>query len=472
MRRELFFLVGLTLLSLSNLNDLNKGNDVIALDESNFEEAVKNNKIMFVYFYLPECSMCKVLDSKFSESAGEIKGDNVVFAKVDCSINLVIKDKYKIKIFPTILFFFNGSWIVYSGGKHKLEMKNFIRKKLYEISTQFNSLTDVINKVKRLNQSYALHIGNEGLEDYLNFIKLIEIKGLLYSHTLNEELSNNFEDGSVLLIRSFDSEHKLLKKGYSLIELKDFLDINTFQPIEMFNARSAERLFERKIPAIIFFYSELGSKPDNHNEILKEVSSKIDIHIFINEKKKELSSWLIELFGLKDSQLPGIAIVDSREKNISKYLMKGEFNAENIIQFYQDWKEGKLQKYVISEEIPINIKGNVITLVGNNFDEIAYDQSKDVLIMFYDQYCNYCLTVYSYLEQIASELKLNEKIIIAKMNLKLNETDKVIVEVYPTIILFPQGNKNQIRFEDDDMSYDRIMAFLQQNAKSLIKEDL
>lgn len=473
MRSKLFFIVAFTLLSLFNLNDLNNSNDVILLDDSNFEETVKNNKFMLVNFYLPDCSMYRLfLKSKFFESAAELKADNVVFASIDCSVNLVSKQKYAITSYPTILFFVNGHWSKYTGGNHKLEMGRLIRKKIHDITTEFKSLTEALTKVKKSNKNYALHIGNEGLSSYLDFIKLIEIRDLLYAHSFNEELINNFEDGSVLLLRSFDSEHKLLKKGYSMSELRDFLDINTIKPIEIFNTRSAEILFERKLPALILFYSEKIGKPHNYNEILTEVASKVDIQILINEKKQIFPYWFIELFGITDLQMPGIAIVDSRQKNLKKYLMKGEFTAGNVIEFYQNWKDGKLQKYVISEEIPINNKGSVFTLVGNNFEEIAYDESRDVLVMFFDQYCNYCETVFSNLEKVALELKQNDTIVIARMNLKLNENDKVIVDNYPTLILFPQSNKNQIRFEGENMSYEAIIAFLQHNAQSLRKNDL
>ena len=51
---------------------------------------------------------------------------------------------------------------------------------------------------------------------------------------------------------------------------------------------------------------------------------------------------------------------------------------------------GNAKPYVKSAPLPKNDKGPVRTLVGSNFQKIALDEKKDVLIEFYAPWCGHC----------------------------------------------------------------------------------
>jgi thiol-disulfide isomerase/thioredoxin len=74
-----------------------------------------------------------------------------------------------------------------------------------------------------------------------------------------------------------------------------------------------------------------------------------------------------------------------------KFVMKNNFTVETFAKFVENFKNGALEPYIISQEIPLdNDKANVKIAVANNFKELVIDSDKDTLIEFYAPWSRYC----------------------------------------------------------------------------------
>ena len=76
----------------------------------------------------------------------------------------------------------------------------------------------------------------------------------------------------------------------------------------------------------------------------------------------------------------------------SKYLPSPakakEITADNLKAFVVEYFAGNLEKFLKSEALPEDWDTTPVkTLVSSNFDKVAKDKSKDVLVEFYAPWC-------------------------------------------------------------------------------------
>lgn len=93
--------------------------DVVVLNGKNFTDVVKNNRYVLVEFYAPWCGHCKALAPEYAAAATELKGENVILAKVDATEENELSQEYDIQGFPTIYFFIDGVHKTYNGQRNK-----------------------------------------------------------------------------------------------------------------------------------------------------------------------------------------------------------------------------------------------------------------------------------------------------------------------------------------------------------------
>jgi len=130
--------------------------------------------------------------------------------------------------------------------------------------------------------------------------------------------------------------------------------------------------------------------------------------------------------------------------------MEGDISEENILKFVQDWESGKLGAHYKSDPIPESQEGDVVVIVGKNFKDIVLDESKDVLVEFYAPWCGHCKKLAPIFDELATSLKHNKNLIIAKCDSTANEVDGVHIKGFPTIKFWPGKKKDSpIDFDGD-----------------------
>ena len=89
------------------------------LKEKNFTDAVKNNRFVMVEFYAPWCGHCQALAPEYAAAATELKGEDVILAKVDATEENELAQQYDVQGFPTVHFFVDGIHKPYNGQRTK-----------------------------------------------------------------------------------------------------------------------------------------------------------------------------------------------------------------------------------------------------------------------------------------------------------------------------------------------------------------
>lgn len=75
-------------------------------------------------------------------------------------------------------------------------------------------------------------------------------------------------------------------------------------------------------------------------------------------------------------------------------------------------------------------------LVSSNFDEVAFDKTKDVLVEFYAPWCGHCKQLAPIYDQLAENFKDNTEVVIAKMDSTVNELEHTKIQSFPTLKLY------------------------------------
>jgi len=133
-----------------------------------------------------------------------------------------------------------------------------------------------------------------------------------------------------------------------------------------------------------------------------------------------------------------------------KFFAKGSTEAE-------DYSKGRTAQDVVSF---INDKAGtsakvieppsaVMVLNDDNFDGIALDRTKDVLVEFYAPWCGHCKKLAPVYETVANAFMNEENVIVAKVDATENSAlaSRYEVKGYPTLKFFPKGSDAVIDYQ-------------------------
>jgi protein disulfide-isomerase A1 len=90
---------------------------------------------------------------------------------------------------------------------------------------------------------------------------------------------------------------------------------------------------------------------------------------------------------LAEPKWPSFVIQSLEDQLKYPYDQSKPVEAEAVSAMVGEYLAGKLLPKLKSQPIPETQDGNVFTLVGNQFDEVVYDDSKDVFVEFYATWC-------------------------------------------------------------------------------------
>lgn len=189
------------------------------------------------------------------------------------------------------------------------------------------------------------------------------------------------------MFKQFDEGKAVYEGGNDEAEIKKFLTAQSLPLIVEFNHESAQKIFGGEIKShLLMFVSKEAGHFEKYTDGAKEVAKKFRnevLFVTINADEEDHKR-ILDFFGMEKEEVPSMRLI-RLEEDMAKYKPENaDLGAENIEQFVQSYVDGKLKQHLLSQKLPEDWdKQPVKVLVSSNFDEVAFNKDKDVLVEFY-----------------------------------------------------------------------------------------
>lgn len=151
-----------------------------------------------------------------------------------------------------------------------------------------------------------------------------------------------------------------------------------------------------------------------------------------------------------------------------KYFPKGSTSAEDYsggrdIKDFISFIEGKTG----ARAIMAVTKENVVQLDSSNFDSVALDKTKDVLVEFYAPWCGHCKSLAPVYEKVGLAFKNEPNCVVAKVDADGERSlgERYGVSGFPTIKFFPRDSDEAEEYNEGRSEQDFI-DFLNEKCKT------
>ncbi|XP_058561270.1 protein disulfide-isomerase [Neofelis nebulosa] len=483
MLRRVLLCLALAVLTRAGAAAPEEEDHVLVLHKGNFEEALAAHKYLLVEFYAPWCGHCKALAPEYAKAAGRLKaeGSEIRLAKVDATEESDLAQRYGVRGYPTVKFFKNGDTAApreYTAGREAEDIVNWLKKRTGPAAS---TLPDRAAAEALLESSEVTVIGffKDVESDFAKqFLLAAEaIDDIPFGITSNSDVFSKYQldkDG-VVLFKKFDEGRNNFEGDITKDRLLDFIKHNQLPLVIEFTEQTAPKIFGGEIKTHILLFlpksvSDYESKLSNFKKAAERFKGKI-LFIFIDSDHTD-NQRILEFFGLKKEECPAVRLI-TLEEEMTKYKPESdELTAAKIEEFCHRFLEGKIKPHLMSQELPEDWdKQPVKVLVGKNFEEVAFDEKKNVFVEFYAPWCGHCKQLAPIWDKLGETYKDHENVVIAKMDSTANEVEAVRVHSFPTLKFFPAGAGRAVIDYNGERTLDGFKKFLESGGQDGAGDD-
>jgi len=470
-----FTAILLGMVALTIADEITKEEGVLVLTEKNFEGAIADNEFVLVEFYAPWCGHCKSLAPEYAKAAGVLaeKDSPIKLAKVDATEESKLAEQFEVRGYPTLKFFRNGKPIEYNGGRTADTIVTWVEKKTGPPAVALDTV-DAAKAFIEDNEIAVVGFFADLESDAAKAFKEVagandDYKFAIATTGSDVATENKVDAESVVLFKKFDEGRNDLTEGLTDTEaIGKFVAANALPLVVDFNHETAQKIFSGEIKSHLLMFLSKGSDEyagyhATAAKIAKDFKGQL-LFVAIDTDEEDHKR-ILEFFGIKEDELPGMRIIKLAE-DMAKYKPEsGALDEDNVRGFVQAYLDGKLKQHLLSEDIPEDWDAQPVkVLVGKNFEEVAKDVNKHVLVEFYAPWCGHCKQLAPTWDKLGEKFADNDEIVIAKMDSTANELEDIKIQGFPTIKLFKKGDNKVIDY-NGERTLEGFSKFLESDGK-------
>ncbi|NXE90799.1 PDIA2 isomerase, partial [Menura novaehollandiae] len=458
-------------------DEIKEENNVLVLHEHNFARALSEHQLLLVEFYAPWCGHCQQLAPAFAQAATELRNESSLarLGKVDATAQTALATEFGITSYPTLKLFRDGNRthpLAYTGRMDTQGIVRWMQRRagpsatlLHDTDTAaaFVSSQDlvVVGFFKVGWGGWELDwgrghgcgtdggavqdLGGEAAQAF--FEVAAEMVDMPFGVAEAAELFQAYglSADTVCLFKKFDERQTNFPvdpaRGLDTAELTRLLRVHSLQLVMEFTNETSNQIFSAKIPHhMLLFLNKSSSEQLSLQDDFRAAAGGFRGEVlFVVVDVTGHGADVLPFFGMTPADAPTLRLV--KMENNRKYQMEQDnFSDAAIRTFIQAVLDGKVKPHLLSAEPPEDWDTRPVkVLVGKTFEQVAFDETKNVFIKFYAPWCPHCQAMAAAWEELAERYKDREDIVIAEMDATANELENITIHGFPTLHYFPAG---------------------------------
>lgn len=272
---------------------------------------------------------------------------------------------------------------------------------------------------------------------------------------------------AVVVYRKFDTPKlEFGKATFTAEELEEYLKANSMPLVDEVGPENYGSYANSGLPLAYLFLEPHDAKHAEYIEALKPAAQKYKgklNFVYIDAVKFADHAKALNLAGDK---WPAFVIQDMTGQ--LKYPLENNDITADVISGFSDlFIEGKIQAKLKSQPVPETQDESVYTLVGSEFEQVVYDDDKDVFVEFYATWCGHCKRLKPTWDSLGDKYAdVKDRITIAKMEATENDLPGSVpfrVTGFPTLKFKKAGSREFLDYEGD-RSLESLIEYVETTA--------
>ncbi|XP_036158904.1 protein disulfide-isomerase A2 isoform X2 [Myotis myotis] len=432
---------------------------ILVLSHRTLGRALQEHPALLVEFYAPWCGHCKALAPEYIKAAALLAAESAKtrLAKVDGPSEPELTKEFAVTEYPTLMFFRDGNRTnpeEYTGPREAEGIAEWLRRRVGSSTTR---LEDEEGAQALIDAHDVVVIGffqDLQDEDVATFLALAQdALDMTFGLTDRPQLFQKFglTKDTVVLFKKFDEGRADFpvdeELGLDQGDLSSFLLTHSMHLVTEFNSQTSPKIFAARILNHLLLFINQTLAP--HQELLagfREAAPPFRGQVlFVAVDVSANNNHVLQYFGLRAEEAPTLRFINMETTKKYKPADRGPVTAAWVTTFCHSVLSGKVKPYLLSQEVPPDWDQHPVkTLVGKNFEQVAFDETKNVFIKFYAPWCTHCKEMAPTWEALAEKYRDHEDIIIAELDATANELEGFAVQGFPTLKYFPAGQGRKV----------------------------
>ncbi|XP_048189223.1 protein disulfide-isomerase A2 [Perognathus longimembris pacificus] len=467
--------------------EVHKEDGVLVLSHHTLSLALQEHPALLVEFYAPWCGHCQALAPEYIRAAALLAAESAMatLAKVDGPAEPELTKEFGVTEYPTLKFFRDGNRThpeEYTGPREAESIAEWLRRRVGPSATR---LEDEQGAQALIDAQDVVVIGffqDLQDEDVATFLALArDALDMTFGLTDQPNLFEKFGliKDTVVLLKKFDegrADFPVDKElGLDLGDLSRFLVTHSMHLVTEFNSQTSPKIFAARIlNHLLLFVNQTLAQ---HRELLAGFGEAAPHFrgqvLFVVVDVAVDNDYVLQYFGLKTEEAPTLRLVNVETTRKYSWAGNEPITSASVAAFCHAVLHGEVKPYLLSQEVPPDWDQQPVKiLVGKNFEQVAFDETKNVFVKFYAPWCSHCKEMAPAWEALAEKYKDHEDIIIAELDATANELEAFTVHGFPTLKFFPAGPDQKVIEYTSTRDLETFSKFLDSGGELPVEEPM